>query len=342
MSKIVTNEALMSKIVTIERFILDHQPDYARGEFTNLLYDIALAAKVISHKTNRAGLVDILGRDGTVNVQGEIQQKLDVFADDIIFRICDHTGRLCLMASEEREDIIQIPEPYKMGSYVLVYDPLDGSSNIDVNVSIGTVFGIYRCLDWDLRGRVEDVLQAPRKLIGAGYVLFGSSTLLVYTTGQGVHGFTLDPDLGEFLLSHEDMRFPDPPTYYSVNHAYYDRWGPSVQKYMQWLQSGEHNGNKKLSSRYIGSLVADFHRNLLRGGVFCYPAEIEKPKGKIRLLYEAGPLAFIAEQAGGYASNGYQSIMDLEPQSLHERTPIYIGNRSLVQQAEWFLQEGKI
>lgn len=329
----------MSKIVTIERFILDHQPDYARGEFTNLLYDIALAAKAISYKTNRAGLVDILGRSGAVNIQGEIQQKLDVFADDMIFRICDHTGRLCVMASEEKEEIITIPEPYKKGSYVLVYDPLDGSSNIDVNVSIGTVFGIYRCLDWDLRGRVEDVLQPPRKLVAAGYVLYGSSTLLVYTTGQGVHGFTLDPELGEFLLSHEDMRFPEPPKYYSVNHAYYDRWDTAVQKYMHWLQSGDENGRMNLSSRYIGSLVADFHRNLLRGGVFCYPAEIDKPRGKIRLLYEAGPLAFIAEQAGGYASDGSQSIMDLEPQFLHERTPFFIGNRSLVQRVERFIQE---
>lgn len=331
----------MSKIVTIERFILDHQPDYARGEFTNLLYDIALAAKAISYKTNRAGLVDILGRSGAVNIQGEIQQKLDVFADDMIFRICDHTGRLCVMASEEKEEIITIPEPYKKGSYVLVYDPLDGSSNIDVNVSIGTVFGIYRCLDWDLRGRVEDVLQPPRKLVAAGYVLYGSSTLLVYTTGQGVHGFTLDPELGEFLLSHEDMRFPEPPKYYSVNHAYYDRWDTAVQKYMHWLQSGDENGRMNLSSRYIGSLVADFHRNLLRGGVFCYPAEIDKPRGKIRLLYEAGPLAFIAEQAGGYASDGSQSIMDLEPQFLHERTPFFIGNRSLVQRVERFIQERK-
>jgi fructose-1,6-bisphosphatase I len=329
----------MSKIVTIERFILDHQPDYARGEFTNLLYDIALAAKAISYKTNRAGLVDILGRSGAVNIQGEIQEKLDVFADDMIFRICDHTGRLCVMASEEKDEIITIPEPYKKGSYVLVYDPLDGSSNIDVNVSIGTVFGIYRCLDWDLRGRVEDVLQPPRKLVAAGYVLYGSSTLLVYTTGQGVHGFTLDPELGEFLLSHEDMRFPEPPKYYSVNHAFFDRWDTAVQKYMRWLQSGDENGRMNLSSRYIGSLVADFHRNLLRGGVFCYPAETDKPRGKIRLLYEAGPLAFIAEQAGGYASDGYQSIMDLEPQFLHERTPFFIGNRSLVQRAERFLQE---
>lgn len=329
----------MSKIVTIERFILDHQPDYARGELTNLLYDLALAAKVIAHKTNRAGLSDILGGAGAINVQGEQQQKLDVFADDIIFRICDHTGRLCAMASEERDDFIQIPEPYKKGSYSLVYDPLDGSSNIDVNVSIGTIFGIYRCIDWDLRGRVEDVLQPGRKLVAAGYVLFGSSTMLVYTTGQGVHGFTLNPELGEFLLSHKDMRLPEPPQYYSMNHAYYDRWSRGVHQYLHWLQERKEPEASPLSSRYIGSLVADFHRNLLRGGIFCYPAETDKPNGKIRLLYEAGPLAFLAEQAGGYASNGYEAILDIEPTDLHQRTPLYIGNRSLVHMAETFLRE---
>lgn len=328
----------MSKIVTIERFILDYQPDYARGEFTNLLYDIALAAKVIAHKTNRAGLTDILGRAGATNIQGEQQQKLDVFADDIIYRICDHTGRLCAMASEERDDFMTIPEQYKKGSYVLVYDPLDGSSNIDVNVSIGTIFGVYRCLDWDMRGRLEDVLQPGRKLVAAGYVLYGSSTMLVYTTGQGVNGFTLDPELGEFLLSHENMRLPEPPSYYSVNHAYYDRWSPGVKQYLRWLQ-GEGRNEKPLSSRYIGSLVADFHRNLLRGGVFCYPAEVDKPEGKIRLLYEAGPLAFLAEQAGGYASNGYGPILDIEPAGLHQRTPLFVGNRSLVYQLERYLQE---
>lgn len=330
---------MMSKIVTIERFILDYQPDYARGEFTNLLYDIALAAKVIAHKTNRAGLVDILGRAGATNIQGEQQQKLDVFADDIIFRVCDHTGRLCAMASEERDDIIEIPEPFKKGSYVLVYDPLDGSSNIDVNVSIGTIFGIYRCVDWDLRGRAEDVLQPGRKLVAAGYVLYGSSTMLVYTTGQGVHGFTLDPELGEFLLSHENMRLPDPPSFYSVNHAYFERWSPGVKRYLRWLQGREGWEGPALSSRYIGSLVADFHRNLLRGGIFCYPAEEKKPNGKIRLLYEASPLAFLAEQAGGYASNGYKSILDIDPTDLHQRTPLYVGNRSLVYQLERFLQE---
>ncbi len=329
----------MSKIVTIERFILDHQPDYARGEFTNLLYDIALAAKVIAHKTNRAGLVDILGRAGATNIQGEVQQKLDVFADDIIFRICDHTGRLCVMASEEREEIIPIPEPYKKGSYVLVYDPLDGSSNIDVNVSIGTIFGIYRCRNWEHRGQLEDVLQSARNLVAAGYVLYGSSTMLVYTTGQGVHGFTLDPELGEFLLSHEGMHLPEVPAYYSVNSAYFERWSPQVQKYVLWLQGREHSDAPKMSSRYIGSLVADFHRNLMRGGIFCYPPEKDKPQGKIRLLYEAGPLAYLVEQAGGYASDGRQSILDIEPTQLHQRTPFFIGNRSLVYRAERFIEQ---
>ncbi|MCP4359570.1 MAG: class 1 fructose-bisphosphatase [Chloroflexi bacterium] len=329
----------MTKIVTIERFILDHQPDYARGEFTNLLYDMALAAKVIQNKTNRAGLVDVLGSAKNINIQGEQQQKLDVYADDVIFRICDHTGRLCVMASEEREDIIHIPEQYKKGSYVLVFDPLDGSSNIDVNVSIGTIFGLYRCVNWENRGRLEDVLQEPRKLVAAGYVLYGSSTMLVYTTGQGVHGFTLNPELGEFLLSHEDMRFPKLPAYYSINGAYFNRWLPQVQKYVRWLQGRDGTKSNRLSSRYIGSLVADFHRNLLRGGVFCYPAETDKPEGKIRLLYEAGPLAYLAEQAGGYASNGHEPILNIQPSDLHQRTPLYIGNRSLVQQAENFISQ---
>ncbi|MEM7112953.1 MAG: class 1 fructose-bisphosphatase [Chloroflexota bacterium] len=329
---------MSQKVLTIERFILDNQPDYARGEFTNLLYDIALTAKIISHKTNRAGLTDILGEAGAVNIQGEDQQKLDIYADDVMFRMCDHTGRLCAMASEERDEMIHIPEQFKKGSYILVYDPLDGSSNIDVNVSIGTIFGIYRCLDWDKRGRLEDVLQAPRRLVGAGYVLYGASTILVYSTGNGVHGFTLNPELGEFLLSHEQMRFPEPPSYYSVNHAYYSRWTPNTQRFVNWLQGQEGGDAPQMSSRYIGSLVADFHRNLLRGGIFCYPGEVNKPNGKIRLLYEAGPLAYLAEQAGGYASTGTGSILDVEPSELHQRTPLFIGNRSLVSRAEAFLQ----
>ena len=330
-----------TKVMTIERFILDSQPDYARGKFTNLLYDIALAAKLISHKLNRAGLVDILGEYGNTNIQGEAQQKLDVYADDLIFRLCDHTGRLCVMASEEQEEIRHIPSPYEKGSYVLVYDPLDGSSNIDVNVSTGTIFGIFRCLEWENRGRLEDVLQPGRNLVAAGYILFGPSTMLVYTTGRGVHGFTLDPELGEFLLSYENIRLPEPPAYYSINSSYYSKWEPGMQKYAQWLQGEKQNHKPNLSARYIGSLVADFHRNLLRGGVFCYPGERNKPNGKIRLLYEAAPLAFLAEQAGGYASDGHRAILDIHPHDIHQRVPLFIGNRRLVMKAEELLQENE-
>ena len=329
----------MTRITTIERFILDSQPEYAQGDFSGLLYDLALAAKIISHKVNRAGLLDIIGEAGEINVQGEDQQKLDVYADDVIFKMCDHTGRLCILASEEHEDLLEIPARYEKGPYVLVYDPLDGSSNIDVNVSIGTVFGIYRCLDWSKRGRKEDVLQPGRDLVAAGYILYGSSTMMVYSTGRGVHGFTLNPDIGEFLLSNEDMKLGPSPGYYSMNAAYYDRWPRPVKEYVQWLQGGEDSGAPKLSSRYIGSLVADFHRNLLKGGVFCYPSEIDKPLGKIRLLYEAAPLAFLIEQAGGYASDGTQSILDIMPTDTHQRVPFYIGNRSLVEKAEEFIRQ---
>lgn len=328
-----------NKIITIERFILDNQPKTATGEFTGLMYDIALAAKLISYKTNRAGLQDVLGRAGTSNIQGEAQEKLDVFADDIIFRVCDHTGRLCVMASEEHEDIIEIPEQFSKGSYVLVYDPLDGSSNIDVNVSVGTVFAIFRCRDEALKGRQEDCLQAGNRIVGAGYVLYGSSTMLVYSTGRGVHGFTLDPEIGEFLLSHPNMRYPEPPRYYSVNHAYFHRWSRGVRDYVNWLQGEEH---PNLSGRYIGSLVADFHRNLLKGGIFMYPAEVNKPNGKIRLLYEAAPLAYLAKHAGGYASDGYGPILDIEPTSLHQRTPFFIGNTSLVEKAESFVSQREL
>lgn len=328
----------MTTVTTIERFILDNQPEYASGELTMLLYDIALAAKIIASKTNRAGLVDILGDAGSTNVQGESQQKLDVFAHEIVRKMCDHTGRLCLMVSEEQDDPLYIPERFVKGDYVLVFDPLDGSSNIDVNVSVGTIFGIYHCLDKSLRGRVEDALQPPSNLVAAGYVLYGSSTMLVYSTGNGVHGFTLNPEYGEFLLSHPNMHLPEPAAYFSVNSSYYRRWSPGVQHFLDWLQ-GKEEDSPNLSARYIGSLVADFHRNLLRGGIFCYPAESKRDEGKLRLLYEAGPLAFLVDQAGGYASNGRRPILDVVPTHLHQRTPLFIGNRALVERLEEFIRQ---
>jgi fructose-1,6-bisphosphatase I len=328
------------QIVTIERHIIDHQRRYpkATGAFSSLLYDIALAAKIIARETTRAGLVEILGLAGKVNVQDEEQMKLDVFADQTIVRMNSFTGRLAVMASEEREGIIPIPKEYETGRYVLVFDPLDGSSNIDVNVSIGTIFGIYRRLSEGGPGTLADCLQKGTHLIAAGYVIYGSSTVMVYTTGQGVHGFTLDPALGEFLLSHPNIRIPDEAKYYSVNQGYEQYWSTGTKRFIRWLRGMDPEYPRaSLSCRYIGSLVADFHRNLLAGGIFCYPADSRKSSGKLRLLYEATPLAFIVEQAGGYASDGYHAILDMQPKSLHQRVPLFIGNRDLVERAEEFL-----
>ncbi|PJF43495.1 MAG: class 1 fructose-bisphosphatase [Phototrophicales bacterium] len=333
----------MSKIVTIERHILEQQKAFpsATGAFTALLYDIALAAKIIARETTRAGLVNILGEAGTSNVHGEDQQKLDVFADRVIFQMNDHTGRLAVMASEENEDIIPIPEKYDTGRYVLVYDPLDGSSNIDVNVSIGTIFAIFRKISDHPRGTLEDVLQKGTQIAAAGYVIYGASTMMVYSTGQGVHGFTLDPSVGEFLLSHENIRIPEKAKYYSVNQGNEKYWTPGVRRYVKWLQGIHGEGHKPLSQRYIGSLVADFHRNLLKGGVYLYPGSLREGdiSGKLRLLYECAPLAFLAEQAGGMATDGISRIMDIQPHYLHQRTPLYIGSRDLVEKANEFIRE---
>ena len=326
----------MSKtLITIERFLLDRQPGYATGDLTTLFYDIALAAKLIATQTRRAGLIDILGYQGTTNVQGESQKKLDVYADETIYKLNDHTGRLCAMVSEEREDWLPIPEKYGLGNYILVYDPLDGSSNIDANVTIGTIFGIFRTLDPEKRGRLEDCLRRGRELVAAGYIVYGASTMFIYSAGDGVHAFTLDPEIGEFLLTHENLRYPDPPTYYSLNLGTYNSWDPGVQRYADWLQT---SAEPRLSQRYIGSLAADFHRNLLYGGIYGYPADAKSPKGKIRLLYEAGPMAFLAEQAGGYGSNGTDSLLEIQPGTIHQRTPVFIGSRSLVEKAEEFIR----
>jgi fructose-1,6-bisphosphatase I len=333
----------MEPVVTIERHIIDREREHpgATGVFSSLLYDVALSAKIIARETTRAGLTQILGRRGTFNVQGEEQMKLDVFADETMINMNSYTGRLAVMASEENDDVIPIPSQYECGKYVLVFDPLDGSSNIDVNVSIGTIFGIYKRVTPEGPGKREDILQPGRKLEAAGYVIYGPSTMLVYSTGTGVHGFTLDPGVGEFLLSHPIINFPSKPKYYSVNQGYEKYWTEGVRRYTKWLQGLEPDGpSKPLSGRYIGSLVADFHRNLLDGGVFYYPADTKdpgKPAGKLRLMVEAIPLSFIAEQAGGYGSDGRQSILDIQPEKIHQRTPLFIGDRNLVRKAEEFI-----
>jgi fructose-1,6-bisphosphatase I len=330
------------KIITIERHILEEQSSFpeATGTLTNLLYDIALVGKLIASKTNRAGLAEILGQTGDTNIQGEQVQKLDRFADTTFFRMNDHTGRVALMASEEHADILPVPEKYPGGKYILLYDPLDGSSNIDYNISVGTIFCIYRKISPG-RGSLEDCLQKGRKLVAAGYLLYGTSTMLVYSTGRGVNGFTLDPTVGEFLLSHPSIRIPEPARFYSVNQGNLKYWGKAMREYTAYLQ-GQSPGSPSLSARYVGSLVADFHRNLLAGGVFYYPADThdpEKPHGKLRLLYEANPLAFLAEQAGGRGSDGTRNILDVSPESLHQRTPFYVGNTVLVEQAEQFIRK---
>jgi fructose-1,6-bisphosphatase I len=330
------------KIVTIERFILEKQKGYpgATGTLTNILYDIALAAKIIASRTTRAGLVEILGSTGRENVQGEAVQKLDEYADRIIFKLNDHTGRLAVMASEEHPDILPIPDHFPTGPYVLLFDPLDGSSNIDVNVSIGTIFAIYRRKSLEGPGTLEDCLQQGRDLVAAGYVIYGASTMLVYSTGQGVHGFTLDPSVGEFLLSHPNIQFPAKPKYYSTNQGYELYWSEGVRRYTEWLQGKDGSNKKPFSMRYIGSLVADFHRNLLNGGIFYYPADSKEgamSNGKLRLVYECAPMAFLAEQAGGSASDGYQRVLDIQPSSLHQRIPFFAGNQELVMKAEEFL-----
>ncbi|MFQ5639905.1 MAG: class 1 fructose-bisphosphatase [bacterium] len=328
------------KIVTIERHISEIQRRFpqATGEFSALLNDLALAAKIIGKEVNKAGLVDILGFTGDTNVHGEQVQKLDEYADSIIFRALDHTGRLCVMASEEREEIIPIPEKFPTGNYVLLYDPLDGSSNIDANVSIGTIFSIYRKCSDSERGTVEDCIRQGAEQIAAGYVIYGSSTMLVFTTGNGVHGFTYDPSVGEFFLSHNDIKIPNRGKIYSVNEGNTQRWEEGTKNYVNYLKQVDKETNRPYSSRYIGSLVADFHRNLLYGGIFLYPTDKKNPNGKLRLMYEANPLAFVVEQAGGYASDGQQRILDKIPESIHQKTALIIGSHDDVREAEDFIQ----
>ncbi len=337
---------MYSKIITIEQHILAGEKRHpeATGVFSNLLYDIALAAKIIAREIHRAGLGKWLGEAGTINVQGEKQMKLDIFANETLIRMNSFTGRVGVMATEEMElPVPQTPIMRDEGKYVLIFDPLDGSSNIDINVTVGTIFAIYhRRSAPGSPGTLDDCLQPGRDLVAAGYVIYGSSVMMVYTTGDGVHGFTLDPSLGEFLLSHPNIQIPQKPLYYSTNFAYEDIWSEGVRRYTDYLRGREpEEPSASLSTRYVGALVADFHRNLLRGGVFYYPMlyrDPQHPKPKMRLLCEAAPVAFIAQQAGGYASDGHGDILDIVPTELHQRVPLFIGNRDLVEKAETYIR----
>lgn len=329
-----------SKIITIERHIIEGERAHpgASGEFSGLLRDLALAFKVIWREVSKAGLVDIIGLAGKENIHGEEVKKLDVFADETIFKAMDHGGHLCVMASEEHEDVLGIPESYPTGKYVLLYDPLDGSSNIDANITIGTIFSIYRRVTPSGKGTIEDCLQPGYKQIAAGYAIYGSSTMLVLTTGDGVHGFTLDPSIGEFLLSHENMNIPKRGKIYSVNEGNYRYWDDGIKKYLKYLQDEDKETGRPYSSRYIGSMVGDVHRTLMYGGIFMYPGDKKNPNGKLRLQYEANPTSFIIEQAGGRSSNGHLRILDIQPKKLHQRTPLFIGSEEDVILVEEFIQ----
>jgi fructose-1,6-bisphosphatase I len=330
-------------VITLERHIIEQERRHpqATGALSNILYDLAFAAKMIAREVKMAGLVDILGGTDARNIHGEEVQKLDVWADDVIFKALDHGGHLCCMASEERDDFIPIPDRFPTGRYAVVYDPLDGSSNIDANVSIGTIFSIHRKISNVERGAREDCLQPGRSQVAAGYIVYGSATMMVYSTGNGVHGFTLDPSIGEFLLSHPDIRIPQPgQRIYSINEGNYLRWSDNQRRLVDHLKGLDGHNEKPFSARYIGSLVADFHRNLLYGGLFMYPADAKNTRGKLRLLYEAAPLALLCEQAGGRATDGERDILDIAPASLHQRTPLFIGTTAFVDLAERYVRAG--
>lgn len=333
-------EARLEKsVVTLERFIIEQERGHpqATGKFTHILIDLMLAAKLIGRAVNKAGLVEILGRAGHENVHGDEVQRLDEYAQDVIFSAMDHTGHLCLMISEESGEPMRIPERFPVGPYILVFDPLDGSSNIEANISIGTIFAIYRRVtegppDGPRDGTLEDALQPGREMVAAGYVLYGSSTMLVYTTGQGVHGFTLDPSIGEFLLSHPDIRIPSPgKRIYSLNEGYASLWSAGQRRVARHFRAEE--GGEIYTQRYVGSLVADVHRTLLYGGIFMYPSDADNPEGKLRLMYEVAPLALLCERAGGRATDGSRDILEIVPGDIHQKTPVYLGEASLVGKA---------
>ena len=330
-------------IQTLEQFISEQQTQFpqAKGEFTRLLQAISLAAKIVHREVNKAGLADILGKLGNTNVQGEEQQKLDVFADHYFMDALERVGECCYLASEEHEDGIDLTKrnKYAVGKYMVYFDPLDGSSNIDANVSVGTIFSIYKRISTGEELQSVDFSQTGREQVAAGYVIYGSSTMLVYSTGKGVNGFTLDPSIGEFCLSHPRLKIPENGKTYSVNESNYNQFSIAVKQYLQYCKEIDKDSNRPYSSRYIGSLVADFHRNMIQGGLFLYPDTYQYPNGKLRLMYECNPLAFIAEQAGGKATTGEMAILDIEPVKLHQRTPLIIGSKNMVEKVEQFIAE---
>ncbi|MEZ4319681.1 MAG: class 1 fructose-bisphosphatase [Myxococcota bacterium] len=317
---------------TLDRFLIETMRKYpgATGTFVNLIQSIALAGKMISARVNRAGLAGLLGETGEVNIQGEFVQKLDRYANATFLRSLEHRGHTCMVVSEEEEEPMKVGGKWHSGRYVVTVDPLDGSSNIDVNATIGTIFGVFRRKSEEgTQADLDDVLRPGTEMLGAGYLVYGSGTMLIVAAEFGVHGFTLDPGVGEFFLSHPNIRTPDPGTIYSINDVYWDRFGPGARAFIEAMRKPE----RKMTSRYIGSLVADFHRNLLKGGVFIYPATAKDPSGKLRLMYEAFPLAFIAEAAGGAATDGRTRILDRVPTALHDRVPLVIGSKGLVEEA---------
>lgn len=322
----------MSEITVTEHLLLHQKSSpHATGQFTGLLYDLILSGKIISRRVNKAGLLDILGGTGEVNVQGENVQKLDEIANRVLIYRMERCGALCAMGSEENAELIKVSSEFPRGDYILIFDPLDGSTNIDVNINVGTIFSILRRPAGNTgEVSIDEVLQPGVQQVAAGYILYGPSTMLVFTTGQGVHGFTLDPGVGEFLLSHPNVTMPERGKVYSVNEGYWHSWDPAAQDSVAWFKNPESGHGKSYSARYVGSLVADFHRTLLYGGIYMYPPDRNKPGGKLRLMCEAAPLAFLAEQAGGKATDGKRRILDIKPDTLHARTPLFIGSSAEV------------
>lgn len=331
---------MYSRAVTLAQFLEQEERKHpeATGEFTNVLMEIALASKMINREVIRAGLVDVLGYTGSLNVQGEKVQKLDVFAHQTLYRVLSSTGQLAVLASEEDENVIPVPEGQPVGKYVVNFDPLDGSSNINANVNIGTIFSVLPRITRKGGGTLTDCLQAGDRQLCAGYVMYGSSTMLVYTTGHGVHGFTYEPSIGEYLLSHPDIRTPQRGHIYSVNEGNYTQWTEGVKRYVDYLKMDDTATGRPYTSRYVGSLVADFHRNLLYGGIFLYPGDSRHDRGKLRVLYEAAPLALIVEEAGGAASDGHRRILEIIPETLHQRTPLFLGSADDVRECVTFVQ----